>query len=230
MRKKLVSELKDIAQSILNMQEEDNVLTLKTKVRTLYEKLIVMEAVEAHYGEVRTEPEKSEATRTFEALAAGVIRENTQVPENNPHEEDLVEPVMHKIKDLVNEMCETETLDDILSGVKPEPVFVKKEGGESVLPGVSAEKHPEPRKLSLNDVLKKQIQIGLNDRIGFVKHLFDGSNDDFDKTLSLLSGMSSLDEARDFVINIVKPDYNDWKGKEDYELRFLALIEARFDS
>jgi hypothetical protein len=31
-----------------------------------------------------------------------------------------------------------------------------------------------------------------------------------------------------FIDNMVKPDYNQWAGKEEYETRFLALIERRF--
>lgn len=226
MRKKLISELKTIARSIMDTERPDAIFKLKNEVRVLYEKIIVLEAVEAHYGEIKMEAEKSEALRKFEDLASSIITENTQVPENNPHEEDLVMPLMHKIKALVAEMPKEESLEDLLAGIQPNPDFVKKETLEN---GAETPVSPS-RKLSLNDVLNKQLQIGLNDRIGFVKHLFNGTEAEFDKVISHLNTMSSLTEAQNFILNIVKPDYNDWKGKEDYELRLLTLIESRFEA
>ncbi|MFT4806026.1 MAG: hypothetical protein ACI9YE_003257, partial [Psychroserpens sp.] len=29
--------------------------------------------------------------------------------------------------------------------------------------------------------------------------------------------------------DIVKPDYNNWKGKEEFESRFFNIIERKFD-
>ena len=83
-------------------------------------------------------------------------------------------------------------------------------------------------KKSLNDSLfQTQIQIGLNDRIAFVKHLFEGSQADFNRVLSQLNSFSTENEAKHFVNNTVKPDYN-WADKPDYEERFMELIERRF--
>lgn len=82
---------------------------------------------------------------------------------------------------------------------------------------------------SLNDRLKKGIQIGINDRIAFVRHLFEGSTTDYNRVLSQLNTLKSREEAVDFVQNMVKPDYNNWEGKEEYEHRFLHIVENRFD-
>ncbi|MEI6865418.1 hypothetical protein [Flavicella sp.] len=84
-----------------------------------------------------------------------------------------------------------------------------------------------PRK-SLNDVfIGNNLQIGLNDRIAFVKHLFDGSQEDFNRVLSQLNSYKTEKEAIQFVSNMVKLDY-DWKGKELYEERFITLITRKF--
>lgn len=84
-----------------------------------------------------------------------------------------------------------------------------------------------PRK-SLNDVLvHKNLQIGLNDRIAFVKHLFDGSQEDFNRVISQLNSFKAEKEAIKFVSTMVKADY-DWKGKEEYEERFITLITRKF--
>lgn len=82
--------------------------------------------------------------------------------------------------------------------------------------------------VSLNDRLTKGLQIGLNDRIAFVKHLFNGSNEDYNRVLSQLNSFNSMDEAVSFIDQVVKPDYNDWADKEDYAQRFMALVERKF--
>ncbi len=83
-------------------------------------------------------------------------------------------------------------------------------------------------KKSLNDSLSQtQIQIGLNDRIAFVKYLFEGSQTDFNRVLSQLNSFSTEEQAKHFINATVKPDYN-WADKPDYEERFMGLIERRF--
>ncbi|MFN2261149.1 MAG: hypothetical protein ABR595_03690, partial [Psychroflexus sp.] len=84
-------------------------------------------------------------------------------------------------------------------------------------------------KRSLNDQLKKGIKIGLNDRIAFTKHLFDGSVDDYNRVLSQLNTMSSYDEAKRFLDHQIKPDYNNWEDKETTEERFLEILQNKFD-
>lgn len=80
---------------------------------------------------------------------------------------------------------------------------------------------------SLNDALQKSIQIGLNDRIAFVKHLFDGDQGDYNRVISQLNTFKTEKEAKKFVNKMVKPDY-DWSEKEEYEHRLLEIIERRF--
>ena len=95
-------------------------------------------------------------------------------------------------------------------------------------PVVEPKKVEEVKKRSINDVLySTNIQIGLNDRIAFVKYLFDGSQEDFNRVLSQLNSFKTADEALEFIINFVKPDYN-WKNKEEYEERLLNIIQRKF--
>lgn len=82
---------------------------------------------------------------------------------------------------------------------------------------------------SLNDSISGTLKIGLNDRIAFTKHLFAGSADDLQRVLSQINTFSSYDEASRFIENQVKPDYNNWFEKEEFEARFLSLLEKRFN-
>ena len=86
----------------------------------------------------------------------------------------------------------------------------------------------ESKTLSLNDRLTRGINIGLNDRIAFVKHLFDSNNEDYNRVISQLNTFNAHEEALSFIENMVKPDHNHWEGKEDYELRFMNIIEKKF--
>jgi hypothetical protein len=86
----------------------------------------------------------------------------------------------------------------------------------------------EHKTASLNDTLIKGINIGLNDRIAFVKHLFGGSNEDFNRVISQISTYDSFEEVQQFIVDMVKPDYNNWEGKEEYADRFMNLVEKKF--
>ncbi|MDT0687869.1 hypothetical protein [Autumnicola psychrophila] len=87
-----------------------------------------------------------------------------------------------------------------------------------------------PRPKSLNDRLKKGITIGLNERLAFIKHLFEGNATDYNRVLSQLNTFHTLEEANKFIQLVVKPDYNNWEGKEQYEQQFLEKIENKFES
>ena len=73
------------------------------------------------------------------------------------------------------------------------------------------------------------IAIGLNDRIGFVKNLFGDVTEDFNRVISQLSTFDSFEEAQEFIEDMVKPDYDEWKGKEDYEERFMEIVAKKFE-
>ncbi|MEO8515237.1 MAG: hypothetical protein ABI426_00760 [Flavobacterium sp.] len=86
---------------------------------------------------------------------------------------------------------------------------------------------PKPA-TNLNDKLNKSINIGLNDRIAFEKNLFGGSSEDFNRVVSQLSTFDSLEDAKNFIEEMVKPDYNDWKGQDEFAARFMEFVENKF--
>jgi len=92
---------------------------------------------------------------------------------------------------------------------------------------VTEEKPTAPK--TLNDSFGKTISLALNDRIAFEKHLFAGSSDDLNRVISQLNTLNSQREAQNFIEDLVKPDYNNWVGKEEYEERFMAIVEKRFN-
>jgi hypothetical protein len=90
----------------------------------------------------------------------------------------------------------------------------------SVAPGAGSAKSVNARYAGL--------KVGLNDRVAFVKHLFNGEDDDFQRVVAALATMESKEECETFLENAVYPDY-DWTQKPEFAERFLALVFARFE-
>jgi hypothetical protein len=86
----------------------------------------------------------------------------------------------------------------------------------------------EPKNVAAIDKQATGISIGLNDRIAFVKHLFSNSDEDYTRVMNQLITYDSFEEAQNFIEDMVKPDYGDWQGKEEYEQRFIEIIEKKF--
>lgn len=133
------------------------------------------------------------------------------------------------------------SFEELLGGNYSEAQFVKKDEVETQKPNptnasfdlafdkvetLTQEKEDKPK--SLNDKLAKGIAIDLNDRIGFVKHLFGNSSEDYNRVLSQLNSFNNFYETKSFIDTMVKPDYNNWEGKDDYANRFMEIVEKRF--
>ncbi|WP_271393334.1 hypothetical protein [Aequorivita sinensis] len=286
MKKKLREQLSTVAKKIIANESTFETTSVKGLVRELYDKLIVLEYLENQLeGDYETEPEKE--MEQEESLDSKSFREENWFTEPEPvpqpeHKEDLIEPLMEKIKDIVAQMPEEsdkidEMLDELLPKVEepkipeesktPEepapdtapsnhikneleefasnyqrmPEFERKqtnlfsnpvEVSESVeVKDVEEKKKPasETKVKSLNDVVNKGLNVGLNDRLAFIKHLFDGQIEDYTRVLSQINTLESYEEAQSFLNAQVKPDYNHWENKEVYAERFMNIIEKRFN-
>lgn len=219
MKKKLEKELNDLAVQILKMKDETDIIRLQTEAKRIYEKLTVMRFLETNFEDNEIQIKKKEAEDRLD--------EKMNIPEDNPHQESLINyPLMETIKDMVTEMPKEESLDDILKDILPTPVFVKSDATEVTPTSDDIAMADQPK--SINDSFKKGLSIGLNDKIAFIKHLFDGKNADYEQIISEINDKASLDEAATFIKGRVKPKYNFWLGKEKYETRFMEIVESKF--
>ena len=112
---------------------------------------------------------------------------------------------------------QTPSLEEFISQSK-HTVFDKKDADEEVKPAQS-----------LNDKFGKTAQIGLNDKLAFVQKLFFGSESEYNKVVKHIADLHSMQDAVIYIEQEVKPTYNYWKGKEEYEQRFLDLVLKRFE-
>lgn len=174
---------------------------------------------EENEEEIAVEKEP-EFKNTFELNDAPEIEEFKKSDTVQISFEDLLglnynEPEFVKVEDVP-----APAKDIVFESAKEEEIPVQK-AVESI------EKNP-PRKVSLNDSFSKGIDIDLNDRIAFVKHLFGNSSEDYNRVMNQLITYDNFFETKRFLDEMVKPDYNDWKGKEEYEDRFMEIIEKKF--
>lgn len=154
---------------------------------------------------------------------------------NNEEDETQIVPEIPK-KNKVAQI----SFEDLLGGDYNEPQFVKVEDVpalpeetvfEAIDTNVKTKVKPEKtasKPFTLNDKLSKVIEIDLNDQIAFVKHLFGNSREDYNRVMSQLNTFDNFYETKNFIQEMVKPDYNDWQGKADYEERFMDIIENKF--
>ena len=136
---------------------------------------------------------------------------------DQPSSQNIAQPSSQNIAQPQSAARQTPSLEEFLSQKAKTASFERKNPEE-----------PKPTQ-SLNDRFSKAIQIGLNDKLAFVQKLFFGSESEYNKVLKHLEELHTLEEAAVYIQQQVKPTYNHWKGKEEYEERFLSLILRRFE-
>ena len=126
------------------------------------------------------------------------------------------EPVQQQTTQEQEILKQTPSLEEFLAKSKA-AAFDKKDPEE-----------PKPVQ-SLNDRFSKEMQIGLNDKLAFIQKLFFGSESEYNRVLKHIEGLHTLEEAVQYIQQQVKPTYTNWKGKEEYEERFLHFVLRKFE-
>ncbi|NRB84566.1 MAG: hypothetical protein HRU49_12480 [Winogradskyella sp.] len=247
MKKKLESELISIAHRILKLKGREDVDRMHEEVTQLYEKLTVLKFAHENFeDDMPTIGNDSSFFDMLDTAFNNKISDNIEVGNKtyinvDEREDDgIMEPVMEKIKDMVAQMPEEAQQVDVLfeeavANEKPTTIeFETISSDFADLPEFepieeAQKREAEKGKKSLNDQLKGQsLQIGLNDKIAFIKHLFDGKSEDYNRVISQINTANSLVEANRLISEMVKPDYNNWLGKEEYEERFIEIVQSKF--
>ena len=155
-------------------------------------------------------------------------------------EEPVHEPVIEKIKDMWPEMTpEAADMDKVIEAIIPQTPGIGKNDSFEIgnefaqMPIFEAKEavvqEAEATTKNLNDKLKSgTFKIGLNDKLSFIKHLFNGSAQDYNRVLSQLETFVSASEAQTFISQMIKPDYENWEGKEVQEERFMEVVIGRY--
>ena len=184
--------------------------------------------------EVQTESNVVEFTPSIEETIKSIdeVEEEIKIVEQLDPVEDAKEAVERATLEIdpVFSIPHNELFNANDSNEKEEDTF---KGSQHFVTNQAADESTEnyrqiPLNKSINDAFANKISIGLNDRIAFEKNLFNGSSDDLNRVIAQLNTIESYEEAKDFIDDLVKPEFNNWNGKEDYENRFMQLVEKRF--
>lgn len=246
----------DIVEDKKDVEQEVAIDTQVFEAPIETEKVIVAELVveedeedeeeELLIASMEEEPIEEEIIEEESVVASEVSEPKTEEPAKQISFEDLlvhdyqeldfvkVEDVPTEVEKVTETVFEAITpIEEVKEEMEPEQIVADSETSE---PKVLEEEvkatfekvSQEPKISSLNDRLNKAISFGLNDRIGFEKKLFGGSSDDFNRVVSQLNTFDSFEEAKAFVNDFVKPDYNNWEGAEEFETRFMEIVEKKF--
>jgi len=228
------------------LEEPKEEVIAETKEEVVVEEEVVSEAAPEEVieeetvvvGEITIDEEEVEEQLEEEAEAKSDIdfAAMFELAAESPNEIEDEKPVVEEVKAETKQI----SFEELLGENYNEPVFVKpnditKPAGKKEKIEEKAEEksdvivdREEGKSLSLNDKLSKTINIGLNDRMGFVKFLFGDSTEDYNRVLSQLNTFSTFEEAKDFIEEIIKPDYNNWEGADEFAERFIGLVEKKF--
>jgi hypothetical protein len=231
MHKKLDQELMSIAHEILKMKNREDVDELLTRANELQQRLSLLSLIKRYeaqpaiqesfddltkqydYDKLVSKPEEKSITEKEVVEVSDLFTElASEPPKVQPESVDLeVEKKVEELSDFDQELQGVIDLDVATT--------LLDEGG-------LLDNNPIK---SVNDVVfQNQIQIGLNDRIAFVKHLFNENQEDFNRVISQLNSFKDLKEAKSFIHKVVRPDY-DWSSQEELQDRLMNLVERKFN-
>jgi hypothetical protein len=248
MHKKLESDLMSLAHSILKMKNKKDVFALKQKSKEIYEKLSMLAFVEEY---VNTTPNLKESKEELiEKVAQGFVSKDISIfeevtsnevvedgekivydladtPKEESEMEEILEQPFDELEEIIFSENETEHINEVIKIEVNKTKSLEEELQDIISVDVMADLFENAQPKSLNDKLVNNIQIGLNDRIIFVKNLFNNQQEDYNRVISQLNTFKSEKEAKQFINKMIKPDYN-WSEHEELENRFLEIIERKF--
>lgn len=157
--------------------------------------------------------------------------ENNEVPKPETNialkTEEVIEQPFDELEQLMFAPEENISKQETAKPNTKKQVSLEEELQDTISVDVMADLFENAQPKSLNDKLSTSIQIGLNDRIAFVKNLFDGDQENYNRVVSQLNTFKTEKEATKFINQMVKPDYN-WAEHEELENRFLEIVSRKF--
>ncbi len=184
--------------------------------------------------EVMETPSQEEVVEdTPQEVAGETIIEEVEddvIIEEDTIQESTTDDVIEVAEDIEEEevvMAETaieEPIDDL-----KEEVEESHQEAPMTINEALAQNSSSSGKISVNEMLAtKNIAISLNDRLAFINNLFDGEVDDFENTIRYIFSQKEVDVVIEYITEIIKPYYNNWIEKEEYETRFMEIILKYF--
>ena len=216
MPNKIHQQLKQLAKEILEMEEPYDYQKVYEATLLLFERLILIKNMEGSNKDFWEDLE----TNFDQAVDFIKVQPEPEIVVENFNDRKELPPIVDTIKEIVKEIPETKSsVADLFQENTKELSFERKD---------EAPKNEIETQKSLNDKFSKGLQVDLNDRLAFIKHLFDQNANDYQRAISQIATLQTWEHAQKFILEMIKPDYNQWEGKEQYEIRLLKIVENNF--
>lgn len=221
-------------------QEIENLIKLLNRKRAeltdahLYESLRNIYELSVLLQHQQSLPQQSELGKKQQALfdslaTASIVKEaDIHTATDDTHEE--VPKLMDTIKNMVTEMPESQEVNALFTQIE-EPNFVRKESDKiQAKPEKTTATADEKTTPNLNERFNTGLKVDLNDRLAFIQHLFNNSPNEYQRAMNQLTTFDSMEQAEAFIQELIKPDYQGWEGKEEYEDRFSRVLNQYFET
>lgn len=226
MKESLQRELENLCLEILRRQYSTSEELLDAS-RSLYERAVILHHENTRSGadnattvkSVSTQEEPVKTPPLPERKEAPKVEEKVQKPVSAPEPQPVSQPAPIKVSTPIPE-----------KKAEKAAVAEKTPPPETVVVANKTEKtsKAESSGRQLHNALQgKELRVGLNDRIAFVKKLFHGESDDFNRVVSQINSFSNFEEADSFIQNLVAPEYG-WDMEEEFSVRFMNMVRMRF--
>ena len=166
----------------------------------------------------------------FDSLATASIVKEADIPTATDDTHEEVPKLMDTIKNMVTEMPESQEVNALFTQIE-EPNFVRKESDKKqAKPEKTTATADEKTTPNLNERFNTGLKVDLNDRLAFIQHLFNNSPNEYQRAMNQLTTFDSMEQAEAFIQELIKPDYQGWEGKEEYEDRFSRVLNQYFET
>lgn len=205
--------------------EKEEIISESIEEETLEEELLEEKSVQEKAPEqvIETQIKKKKTSSNPEIIGTKVTKQISMEDILVHDYQDTFFEKKEASDEAISDSSEAVTEEEIIEEISIEVESVSESTPEVEIEIVSETKEEIPV------VNGKAIVLGLNDKIAFEKNLFAGNGDDLNRVLSQLNTFTNWEEAKSFVLDFVKPDYNNWENKEEFEVRFLEIVENKFN-
>lgn len=234
MAKEAKQALDQLCAAILKSSPED-INTLVEWSRELYENLVIMQYI---YSQHPSNQENSENERESPLSVDTIVTNNTNIDYENSVDSNTLNNEINILqetdKDLINNLVENKIIHE-----KTDKKIVEKTINvhtSNISKSVYSEIKQEKIEISLTDsslalnerlAASNKIALGLNDKIAFSRHLFNGDDQAMMVLIDMMNSAQTFEQAMNYL-HQARAQYNAWEEKKDYVTRLENLVRRKF--
>ena len=227
MKHHLRQEIENLIKLLNRKRAELTDAHLHESLRNIYELSVLLQ----HQQSLPQQSELGKKQQAlFDSLATASIVKEADIPTATDDTHEEVPKLMDTIKNMVTEMPESQEVNALFTQIE-EPNFIRKESDKTqAKPEKTKATADEKTTPNLNERFNTGLKVDLNDRLAFIQHLFNNSPNEYQRAMNQLTTFDSMEQAEAFIQELIKPDYQGWEGKEEYEDRFSRVLNQYFET